>query len=194
VQPPLALVTGFGPFPGRALNPSREVARRLAADPPPGLRVRARELPVTFLGAPAAVRAAVASLEPERPAVLLGLGVQPQPCFRVERRARGRYDTQRLDNDGRSAAELLPDLGPDRENPLPLEPLVEALRAAGAPDVRLSDDAGGYVCEITYHALLGEGARLGARTLFLHLPPVEVLSTDAQTPLARALLAALAVA
>jgi pyroglutamyl-peptidase len=192
VQPPLALVTGFGPFPGRPLNPSREIARRLADDPPPGLRVRARELPVTFLGAPAAVRAAVASLEPERPAILLGLGVQPQPCFRLERRARGRYGTQRLDNDGRSAAELRPDLGADRHNALELEPLAAVLRAAGAPDVRVSDDAGGYVCEITYHALLGEGERLGARTLFLHLPPVEVLSTEAQTPLVRAVLAALA--
>jgi pyroglutamyl-peptidase len=185
------LVTGFGPFPGRESNPSREVARMLAADPPPGVRVLSRELPVTFLGAPQAVREAVDSLAPEQPAVLLGLGVQPEPCFRLERRARGRYDTERIDNEGLSAAELRPVVGPDRENDLDLEALAVALRAAGAPDVRVSTDAGGYVCEITYHAILGEAAKIGARALFLHVPPADALPAQAQVPLVRALLSAL---
>jgi pyroglutamyl-peptidase len=191
VAAPLVLATGFGPFPGRELNPSREIARGLAEDPPPGVRVRASELPVTFLGAPPAVRAAVAALAPERPAFLLGLGVQPEPCFRLERFARGRYDTERLDNEGNSAAELRPVVGPDLESDLDFQALARVLRAAGAPDVRLSTDAGGYVCEITYHALLQEAARLGVRALFLHLPPAEVLSVAEQTPMVRTLLAAL---
>ena len=47
-------------------------------------------------------------------------------------------------------------LGPDRESALDLDGLADTLRAAGAGEVRVSDDAGGYVCEVTFHTLLGE--------------------------------------
>jgi pyroglutamyl-peptidase len=188
----LVLVTGFGPFPGRAVNPSREIARLLESEPPAGVRVRAAELPVSFLGAPRAVRELLSELEPIAPSLLLGLGVHEGPWFRLERRARGRYDGIRLDNDGHTAAELRPCVGDDLECGLELAPLAEALRAAGARDVRLSEDAGGYVCEITYHALLSGAAECGARALFLHVPPADVLSAPAQASLVRAMLAELA--
>jgi pyroglutamyl-peptidase len=184
---PLVLVTGFGPFPGRERNPSREVAALLEREPPPGLRVAARELPVTFLGAPAALRAAQDSL-PERPVALLALGVHPEPCFRLERRARGRFDGAREDADGRTATELELDLGPELVSELDLEDLAEALRAAGAGEVRLSDDAGGYVCERTWRALLEAGRELGVPALFLHVPPAEHVAAELQAPLVRALL------
>lgn len=190
MRAPLVLVTGFGPFRGRAQNPSRDVARALERDPPPGVRVVARELPVTFRGAPRAIRRALARLAPERPAVLLGLGVQRHPYFRLERRARGVYGGRRLDNAGDSPARLRLDLGPERECALALEPLAEVLRAAGARDVRISDDAGGFVCEVCFHTLLGEAR--GAPAVFLHVPPVRALDAAAQTPIVRALVAALA--
>ncbi len=188
---PLVLVTGFGPFPGRKVNPSGEVARLLEARPPPGVRVRACELPVSFRGAPAAGRAALESLRPARPRALLGLGVQREPYFRLERRARGRYDSARKDNDGQSAAELALAVGEDRENGIDLAALARVLRAAGAADVRLSEDAGGYVCELTYHALLGEARALGVPVVFLHVPPARVLPAAEQAPLVGALVAAL---
>ena len=186
---PLVLVTGFGPFPGSEVNPSREVARALEREPPPGVRVAARELPVTFRGAPAAIRAALAELGPERPAALLGLGVQPEPCFRLERRARGAYSGARADNDGATPDGLALELGPDRVCALDLERLAQVLREAGAGEVRVSDDAGGYVCEVTLHTLLGEAR--GAPAVFLHVPPAAVLDAAAQTPIVRALVAAL---
>jgi len=189
---PFVLVTGFGPFPGRAVNPSREIARLLEAEPPPGVRVRAAELPVSFLGAPRAVRELLAQPAGPVPDLLLGLGVHEGPFFRLERRARGRYDGARLDNDGHTASELRPVVGEDLECALELAPLAEALREAGARDVRLSDDAGGYVCEITYHALLSGAAEHGKRALFLHVPPADVLPARAQARLVRALLAELA--
>ena len=187
---PLVLVTGFGPFPGVPVNPSREVARLLEAAPPEGVRVRARELPVSFQGTPKALRDAVAG--GEAPSALLSMGVQREAGFLLERRARGRYDTERVDNDGVSAAGLELVLGQDRASDLDLESLAKCLREAGAADVRLSDDAGGYVCEITNHTLLGEGQRLGVPALFLHIPPSEVLSPEAQKPLIGALVQALA--
>jgi pyroglutamyl-peptidase len=190
VRAPLVLVTGFGPFRGRTRNPSREVARALEREPPQGVRVVARELPVTYRGAPRAIRRALADLAPERPAALLGLGVQRHPWFRLERRARGVYRGQRLDNVGDSPSALGLDLGPERECALELEPLADVLRAAGAPDVRISDDAGGFVCEVCFHTLLGEAR--GAPAVFLHVPPVRALDAQAQAPLVRALVAALA--
>lgn len=190
MRAPLVLVTGFGPFRGRARNPSRDVARALEREPPPGVRVVARELPVTFRGAPRAIRKALAELAPARPVALLGLGVQREPRFRLESRARGVYRGKRRDNDGATPDGLGLDLGPDRECALDLERFADVLRAAGAPDVRLSDDAGGYVCEVCYHTLLGEAR--GAPAVFLHVPPAQALDAAAQTPIVRALVAELA--
>lgn len=190
MREPLVLVTGFGPFRGRARNPSRDVARALEREPPRGVRVVARELPVTFRGAPRAIRAALAELAPRRPDALLGLGVQREAGFRLERRARGRYRGRRLDNAGASPASLALDLGADLECALDLAPLAAALREAGAPSVRVSDDAGGFVCEVSFHTLLEEAR--GVPAVFLHVPPAQVLDADAQTPIVRALLARLA--
>jgi pyroglutamyl-peptidase len=190
--PPLVFVTGFGPFEDVARNPSREVALSLERAPPPGVRVRAVELPVTFEGAPRAVAAAIRSLAPERPDVLLGLGAQKKDYFRLERRARGRLAGDRLDNAGRSAGELGIDGGPDLETDLDLEVLAAALRAAGAERVRVSEEAGGYVCERTYHALLASASEIGAPALFLHLPPTAIVAIEAQVRIVSALAGALA--
>jgi len=189
---PLVLVTGFGPFPGVSENPSVAVARALEAEPPRGAHVVARELPVTFATAPAAVERALAEL-PRAPAALLGLGVQPDATFRLERRARGRLRGDRADAAGATATDAGVDAGADLECALDLEALAASLRAAGAGAVTLSDDAGGYVCERTYHALLSAGAARGVPAVFLHVPPVEALAASAQVPLVRALLEALLV-
>ena len=192
MREPLVLVTGFGPFPGTRHNPSREIARLLAEAPPAGVRVSARELPVTFRGAPEAVRAAVAELAPERPRALLGLGVQPEPWFRLGRCARGRYDTERVDNDGLCAAKMVLTVGEERRTELDLESLADALRVAGAPDVRVSDDAGGYVCEAVCRVALEKGAELGVPALFLHVPPIDVMAPEEQLPKVAGVLAAMA--
>jgi len=127
----------------------------------------------------------------------MALGNHRDPWFQLERRARGRhggYAPLRVDNDGQSASALAFDLGDDLESALDLDALAEVLRAAGAIDVRVSEDAGGYVCELTHHVVLTEGRRLGVPALFLHCPPVEVLSAAGLTPLVGALARALVTA
>ena len=57
----LVLVTGFGPFETCRFNPSRVVAAALEREPPPRVRVRATELPVSFHGAPREVERFVAT-------------------------------------------------------------------------------------------------------------------------------------
>jgi pyroglutamyl-peptidase len=187
-------VTGFGPFPGVRRNPSREIAFALAERRGvPGARIVAAELPVTFGSVAAAIDAALGDLE-EPPRILLGLGVWSRgDGFRLERRARGKFDPARPDNEGATGAGL--DLGPERATALDVAELAARMTEAGVGPVRVSDDAGGYVCERTYLHLLTRAEELGADALFLHVPPLEVLDLELQiqavTALARALMGGL---
>lgn len=184
------LVTGFGPFEKRRFNPSRVVAAALERQPPRGVRVLARELPVSFRGAPREVERFVARHARQRPVLLLGLGVQRASWFRFEQRARGVFSTERVDNDGVAGAELGGRVGPTLHTEIDVRRLARLLREAGAHDVRLSNDAGGYVCERTYHALLSAGREHGIPAVFLHVPPAAAVASRKQTQLVRALLRA----
>lgn len=183
---PLVLVTGFGPFLDVTHNPSGEVARALALAPPAGMEIAAGVLPVSFAGAPAGLEALLDGLRPRIPDALLGLGLHRGSWLRLELRARAAMTSPKRDSEGRSGAELGPLPGGELRSGLDLAVLAEDLRAAGADDVRLSDDAGGYVCERTYRATLEAGARLARPALFLHVPSAEHLSIERQAELLRA--------
>ncbi len=185
------LVTGFGPFLEVEENPSGELALALAAAPPQEVDVAGCVLPVSFEGAPASLTGALDAMD-SRPDGLLAMGVHDGAGFRLERRARAVCASLKLDIEGRPGAECEPLPGGDLECELDLEALRSTLLEAGASDAWISEDAGGYVCERTYHALLGHGRRLGVPGLFLHVPPVDVLSVDEQLPIVRALVARVA--
>ena len=149
----------------------------LEAAPPGGLRVVAGILPVSFARAPEVLDELLRSLEPS-PTLLLGLGVQKKRGFRIEHCARARpKPNQRLDVDGVAARNHRHE-GPELGTELDLVRLLARLRA-GAIDVYLSADAGGYVCERVYHHLLARGSERGVPALFVHVPPLRF------TPLAR---------
>lgn len=188
----LLFVTGFGPFFRVTRNASGEVARALAAAPPPGWDVVAHELPVTFAGAPPALEAALDALAPRIPDLLLALGVHREGWFRLERRARPRLDSAKPDNDGVYAAALGPVGERELATPLDLAALAERLRRAGAAEARVSEDAGGFVCERAYLAALEAGRRRGFPALFLHVPPAERLDPAEQAAILRRFLAELA--
>jgi pyroglutamyl-peptidase len=187
----LVLVTGFGAFEEVRANPSGAIAAALRDAPPPGVRVVGGELPVSFVRS-AQVLDELLEACPRRPDVLLALGVHGGgDGFALERRARPGLDAERVDNDGRAGDAL--DLSGHGEvaTGLDLERLAAVLRAAGAPRVRLSEDAGRYVCERVYHHLLVRAAELGAAGLFLHVPPVDAVPLATQVAAVRALVAAL---
>lgn len=189
------LVTGFGPFLEVERNASGEVALALAALPADalgGARVAAGVLPVVFAEVADAVDALLAGLAPEVPGLLLGLGVHRGGSFRLERGARARLDSPKTDNAGRRAAELAPLGERDLATDLDLERLGRVLRSAGADEIQLSDDAGGFVCERAYHHLLARADALGVPALFLHVPPLERVPVEAQVPVVAGLVAALA--
>jgi pyrrolidone-carboxylate peptidase len=174
---PLVLVSGFGAFEKVDENPSGAIARALALDPPRGLRVRARVLPVSFARAPEGWDALLA--RSGRPALCLGIGVAKKPGFRLERYARPELKrVPRPDVDGRSAHEFSR-RGATLESSLDLARLLAGLRRRGVADVRISRSAGGYVCERIYHHLLVRASERGVPGLFVHVPPLRF------TPLAR---------
>lgn len=182
---PLVLVSGFGPFEKVERNPSGEIARELAAAPPAGVRVVAGVLPVSFERAPGTWDELLASVGGERPRLFLGLGVQKKRGYRLERRARARPKrTQRRDVDGLAAREFVAD-GPELATGLALEPLLDALRAHGVAEARISEDCGGYVCERVYHHLLGRGRERDVAALFVHVPPLRFTPVERQTEILR---------
>lgn len=185
----MVLVTGFGPFEEVTRNPSWELARSLEDLLPDGCFVRALELPVSFEGAPEEL-ARVLKVEPID--MLVGLGVQKEDTYRLERRARGSLQGDRIDNEGRSASAVGVEAGQDLETTVDLEAVAAAMReASGEYEVVISEDAGGYVCERTYHALLDWGRKLRVPAVFLHVPPEETIPADGQGPVVRTMVQAL---
>ncbi|MCB9915276.1 MAG: hypothetical protein H6828_09020 [Planctomycetes bacterium] len=192
MRPPVVLVTGFEPFLDVARNPSGLLAQRLEHEPPAGVSVLGRVLPVSFSATPPVLAGALAEARGAGARALLGLGVHRGAWFRLERGARARLDSPKADDQGLYAAELGPLGERDLATTLDLDALAEVLRAAGATDVRTSDDAGGFLCERAYYDLLAAGEALGVPALFLHVPPLDALELDAQARVVRALVAELA--
>ncbi len=185
---PLVVLSGFGPFFQVERNPSGEVALALAASPPPGMRVVAAQLPVTFRHAGDTLEGLIATCGEQRPDAVLALGVHPGPSFRLERRARSRLDSVKPDNEDRQVDGLVLEPDRDLETTLDLRRLAAALERAGAEEVIISEDAGGFVCEATYHRLLALTENLGVPGLFLHVPPSAVVDPARQAVVVAGLL------
>ena len=190
---PLVLVTGFGPYEEVEENPSARIAERLDADPPDGLELSVRILPVTFRGSVSELDAALAALEPRRPDAILCIGAQKKgKRFRVEKRATTELKAGRPDMLGVDAKELQLGAAPALETALDVEALAAALVQGGAKDPEVSEDAGGYVCERIYRHALERGDELEIPAVFLHVPSTKHVSVDKQFRPVRSLLVALA--
>ena len=176
---PILFLTGFEPFLDTPVNASGELARALDGAIVGDARVHAVVLPVTFDGMPPAYRAALKAL-PAPPLALCSLGVQRESYFRLENRARPVLDSHKPDTSGAFASEQAPLGAADRRTTLDLEVLAQAIHAAGGEDVRISEDAGGYVCERCYWEVLGESLARDIPAVFLHVPPITALSLDEQ--------------
>jgi pyroglutamyl-peptidase len=185
---PLLLLTGFEPFVDVPENPSGLVAERLIAAPPAGVRLTGGVLPVSIERAPAALDALLAAA-PDPPAAIVSLGVHRGAWFRLERRARAALRSPKRDNDGRSADGVTLAGAVELVTGLDVARLAAALRAGGAVDVRVSADAGGFVCERIYHHALTRAAERGIAAVFLHVPSVEAVGVAEQAAAVAAMLA-----
>ena len=164
------LVTGFEPFGGDALNPSREVARALDGIEIGGHRVAGRVLPCAFGAAQAALAAALDEL---RPSLVLALGLAAGRAeLSFERVAINLVDARIADNAGAQPVDrpVLAGAPAAHFTRLPVKAIVAALLGAGVP-AGLSLSAGSFVCNAVFFALLERLARRdGVRGGFAHLP------------------------
>jgi pyroglutamyl-peptidase len=180
------LVTGFGRFPGAAVNPTEAIVRDLMKRRRPavaGVRLVGHAFPTTW---DAVDRDLPALLTREMPDAIVMLGVATRSDrVRLELVARNRRTV------------LLPDAGGTRGDVTRIEPgapffsrgrcpaprLHAALRAAGI-DAVLSRNAGGYLCNYAYwRALEATKAPGGPRlVVFVHVPPLHRLGNRTRTP------------
>ncbi len=162
------LVTGFGPFPGVATNPSGLAVERLARDGLDGITTQV--LPTEFH---ACFQTLAAAARDHDVSGILMLGVaQEAPALRLERFALNWIEGGRPD-----AAGVALDEPVVREAPLayastlPLEEIAGTLRDARVP-FELSAHAGTYVCNCLFFRCLHEQARASAPVPagFVHIP------------------------
>ena len=164
---PRILITGFGPFPGQATNPTMRLARHLG-------RVRrqrfagvdriVRLLPTTW-----AMLDSVPDLLAEaRPDIVLMLGVAGRRRkVTPELRAVNHQSALKPDAEGRfaGARSRAPGALFALRSPLDARRLHVSIQRAGAPS-SLSQDAGGYLCNaLSWHVLAS-----GIPAIFVHVP------------------------
>ncbi len=165
------LITGFGPFPRAPFNPSALVAKTLARRRRPALAGLVRDAHV-FATEYACIDRELPRLFAQQPDVVLMFGLAGRAReLRIETRARN------------ATSPLLPDAGKYRpqhrtiecgapavrRGPAPFARLAAAARSRAAR-VRVSRDAGTYLCNYAYWRALGAASGSHPLVLFVHIP------------------------
>jgi len=174
------LITGFGPFPGAPFNPTEGLVQRLGARRRPAL-ADVERITHVFRTSYAAVDEQLPELIAQhRPDVLLMFGLAPRTShLRIETRARNAVSRLVPDVGGRMLRRngIRPGHSASLAGRAPFQKLVSAARAARAP-VRLSRDAGSYLCNYVYWC--GIEAKSRAKPVpivaFVHVPLVHRVS------------------
>jgi pyroglutamyl-peptidase len=172
------LVTGFGPFPGVARNPSQFVVETLPGRIG-GAEVHSCVLRTEYRTAGRVIEDLLATLRPD---VCICTGVGAGASFKLETTAHNHGGAAAPDQAGfvhRGPVEIE---GPFTYcSTLPLEEIRASLAARDYP-IELSHDAGGYVCNHVFYRARHAIEHIGLPTLcgFFHLPSVEAVAHDAQ--------------
>ena len=165
-----ALVTGFDPFGGEAVNPALEALARLK--PSLGsLAVATQPIPTVF---GRALDVLGEALDETRPDIVLAVGqAGGRAALSLERIAINVDDARIADNAGNQPIDrpVVPGGPAAYFTSLPIKAAVVALRNAGLPAI-VSNTAGTFVCNHLFYGLMHEVARRGGgmRGGFLHIP------------------------
>jgi pyroglutamyl-peptidase len=168
---PRVLITGFGPFPGFAENPSAWLVETLAEQPrAPGIELHVRVLPTEWEKV-AFVPRLYKALQPH---VMIHFGLSENAsAFAIERLAHNRAEREA---DARGAMPKDRNIragGPQRfDTPFPAAALAAHLRRSGVA-ARTSRSAGAYLCNFLYYHSLGwaHAQRNAPTVIFVHIPP-----------------------
>ncbi len=177
------LLTGFGPFPGAAQNPSELLAKTMDLRPRSPLLARCELVGASLPTHWQKIRPALTSLLARyRPAIILHIGyASTSPGFHLENTAYNKTcDNPDIDDVPGTCAPILMDGPALIKNTLPLNHFATRLVEAGL-NASISDDPGLYLCNMTYylslcHALGCSNAYPVARhhsCLFVHIPALE---------------------
>lgn len=180
------LVTGFEPFDGDELNPSREIARALDGSEIAGHRVIGAALPTEFARAPQVLDELILRHDP---ALVLALGLAAsRGGLGLERVALNWIDARIPDNAGAQPVDVAVVAGAPTAYlaRLPLKAMLARLNAAGI-DAALSHSAGTFVCNQVFYALAHRIATVapGLRGGFVHVPcvPAQAARHGAAAPM-----------
>jgi pyroglutamyl-peptidase len=171
------LVTGFEPFGGAATNPSQRIVESLD-------RVAKALLPVSYARAADELRRAVR--ETSHDVVICFGQADGRAQISVERFAHNLDEAATTDNDeAPGSGTVIDPAGPAAySSTLPVDEIVDALRADGIPAAP-SRDAGGFLCNHVFYVLMRvlEQERPTAIGGFMHVPllPEQALEKDAPT-------------
>jgi len=174
------LLTGFEPFGGSQVNPSREVVGRLARDGVPGVALHSAILRVDRQGGPATLLNAVRALHPD---AILCLGeAARRMAISIERVALNLLDYRMADNAGHQAVDepIVPGGPAAYFVTLPVRVILDAVRTAGIP-AELALSAGAFLCnQVTYELLhYLTTHQLDIPAGFVHLPALPEQVTSA---------------
>lgn len=161
------LITAFEAFGGEEINPTERVLEMLP-DALGGFALRKVLLPVEFIKAR---EMAAEAYDKISPAAVIMLGqAGGRGAITPESTAKNRMNARIPDNAGFQPADLpIEEGGPDeRYSTLPVDAIIEAVRAKGIPCER-SDDAGAYVCNAVFYGMLRHNGG-AVPTGFIHVP------------------------
>jgi pyroglutamyl-peptidase len=148
----IALVTGFAPFAGDALNPSAEIARKLHGEILDGMYVVGAVLPTEFARSLSTLESLI---QLHHPAVVVALGLAGgRGEISLERVAINLIDARIADNAGAQPIDeaVIADAPTAYFSSLPLKALLLHLRTLGIP-VAISHSAGTFVCNQVFFGL-----------------------------------------
>ena len=171
------LLAGFGPFPGAPLNPSAAVAQALTRRRRPALADLDRSVHV-FATTYAAVDRDLPRLFAGKPDIVLIFGLagrRRQIC--IETRARNAVSLVFPDASGWCPSTgIIEARGPDALfGRAPFHRLLGAARVIKVP-VRLSRDAGRYLCNYVYWRALQRAPHGRPLVQFIHIPTIASLT------------------
>lgn len=169
------LITGFTPFPGHPVNSSQKLVEGLAAQFADAANMHFRVLPTEYQRSLRVLRGAI---DRHNPDIVLCFGVAAnRDHISLERIGKNACSTKLPDAGGFVPAQpcLVAGGAAEYETNLPLDRLRHDLNTHGLP-VKISDDAGDYVCNsILYHLLVhihtgGEQRLNRMKAGFIHIP------------------------
>ncbi len=171
------LLTCFGPFGKVQENPSEQVVRQFDSIDLDGVELKTLILPVTFQDAIAEMHRCLRMDGPFDYVLSLGVATK-RTCISLERRALNKkHDSSNLGSPDSPVVENAPDC---YFTTLPISRLKRCVSNATDVPIRISDNAGSFVCNALFFVTLHEIAirQLATKCGFIHVPPLQIISLE----------------